>query len=567
MKLTFLGAAREVTGSRFLLEVCGKKIMIDYGMEQGADVYENAPLPVPTGMIDAICLTHAHIDHSGYLPLLYKQGFKGAVYGTDATYDLCRIMLLDSAHIQEMDAEWKNKKAQRSGKPLEEPLYTQEHAMGVCELFVPCKYKEDIQVFDGISIRFVDVGHLLGSASIQMTVTEDGRTETLVFSGDIGNLKQPLLKDPTYCTQGDYVIMESTYGDRSHGPEADYIGELTAVLQGTFDRGGNVVIPSFAVGRTQEMLYFIRHIKQTGLVKGHDGFTVYVDSPLAIEATHIFTQNTIECCDEETLALLKQGINPISFEGLKVAVSADESKLINEDTTPKVIISASGMCDAGRIRHHLKHNLWRKECTVLFVGYQSVGTLGRSLIDGAKDVKIFGEEIDVRADIQQMAGISGHADNNGLMKWIGSFETPPKHVFVVHGEDEVAQLFASRVADELHVAAHAPYNGESWDLTAGIMVQAGNKKKLEKPTTAMAALDSAPARSVPPPAHLPNIGVQPAKRAQPKPGGGNAHDQLVQAGQKITDLIRRMQGRSSKDMDKLTKQLYALHKRFDRKGR
>ncbi|MEG0126828.1 MAG: MBL fold metallo-hydrolase, partial [Clostridia bacterium] len=280
MKLTFLGAAREVTGSRFLLQACGKNIMVDYGMEQGVNLYENAPLPLSESAIDFVFLTHAHIDHSGYLPLLYKNGFRGKIFATNATSDLCKIMLLDSAHIQEMDAEWKNRKAQRSGRELVQPLYTQEHALKVHELFVPCGYQQSIAVCEGIEIQMVDVGHLLGSASIEVKINEDGQNKTLVFSGDIGNLHQPLLRDPSYMHKADYVVMESTYGDRTHGERPDYIAELTQVLQETFDRGGNVVIPSFAVGRTQEMLYFIRQIKQEKRVHGHDGFPVYVDSPL-----------------------------------------------------------------------------------------------------------------------------------------------------------------------------------------------------------------------------------------------------------------------------------------------
>lgn len=558
MKLTFLGAAREVTGSRFLLNACGKNIMIDYGMEQGVDLFENAPLPVPESRIDYVFLTHAHIDHSGYLPLLYKNGFRSAIYATHATADLCKIMLMDSAHIQESDAEWKNRKAQRQGKPLVEPLYTQEHALLTHGLFRPCRYGETVDVCSGISIRMVDVGHLLGSAAIEVTVTEDGQSKTIVFSGDVGNLHQPLLRDPEYMSKADYVVMESTYGDRSHGPTPDYLTALTRVLQETFDRGGNVVIPSFAVGRTQEMLYFIRQLKQEGRIHGHDGFPVYVDSPLGIEATNVFNENTLACADEEALTLVRQGINPLTFPGLKIAVSADESKLINSDETPKVIISSSGMCDAGRIRHHLKHNLWRPECTVLFVGYQSVGTLGRSLVDGAKEVRLFGEAIGVCAHIEKLAGISGHADNNGLLKWASAFSPKPEHVFVVHGDDEVAEVFAARLRDELGMDADAPYNGESWELAPLRKVAEGNHVRLKKPNRTAAAMDALPRREAPKAAQTA------AQKAKPM-DHTSAYGQLVLAGEKLSALIGRMQGRGAKEQGKLARQINILIKKFGRR--
>lgn len=556
MKLTFLGAAREVTGSRFLLEACGKHIMVDYGMEQGVDLYENAALPIAESDIDLVLVTHAHIDHTGYLPLLYKRGFRGVIYATAATCDLCRIMLMDSAHIQESDAEWKSRKAIRQGKPPVEPLYTQDDALNTHALMRPCRYNERVEICDGISIRMVDVGHLLGSASIEVTVTEDGDTKTLVFSGDVGNLHQPLLRDPQYMQQADYVVMESTYGDRSHGPRPDYIGSLTRILQETFDRGGNVVIPSFAVGRTQEMLYFIRQIKQEGLVHGHDGFPVYVDSPLGIEATNVFTDNTCECADEETMALIRQGINPLTFDGLKIATTADESKLINNDPTPKVILSSSGMCDAGRVRHHLKHNLWRPESTVLFVGYQSVGTLGRSIVDGAKQVKLFGETISVCAHVEKLAGISGHADNNGLLQWVSAFAPKPQHVFVVHGEDKVAEGFAMRLHAELGLSASAPYNGESWMLAPLTKICDGNHVRLKKPAREAAALDTLPSR--PAPAHT--AISKPCKQTN----GSPAYSQLVLAGEKLSRLIGRMQNRSAKEQQKLARQLTQLIKKFTR---
>ena len=553
MKLTFLGAAREVTGSRFLLQAAGKNIMVDYGMEQGVDLYENAPLPMAESRIDFVFLTHAHIDHSGYLPLLYKRGFRGAIFATDATADLCRIMLLDSAHIQESDAEWKTRKAQRQGRPPVEPLYTQDDALGVHGLFRPCHYGQRVEVCPGINIRMVDVGHLLGSASIEVTVTEENETRVIVFSGDIGNLHQPLLRDPQYLHTTDLVVMESTYGDRSHGPAPDYLSALSRVLQETFDRGGNVIIPSFAVGRTQEMLYFIRQIKQEGRVHGHDGFPVYVDSPLGIEATTIFNENTQECADKETLALLRAGVNPLTFADLRITQSAEESKLINNDATPKVILSSSGMCDAGRVRHHLKHNLWRPECTVLFVGYQSVGTLGRSIVDGAKEVKLFGETVAVNAHIETLAGISGHADNAGLMRWISAFDPKPRHVFVVHGEDEVASAFAGRLQGELGLEAHAPYNGESWDLISLTCLTEGNRERLKKPSREAAALDALPDRKVP---------VSTAPRRTGKPDFSTAYGQLVLAGEKLSALIRRMQGRGAKQQSRLARQINLLIKKF-----
>ncbi len=557
MKITFLGAAREVTGSRFLLNACEKNIMIDYGMEQGVNLFENAALPVMESEIDYVLLTHAHIDHSGYLPLLYKNGFRGSIHTTETTSDLCKIMLLDSAHIQESDAEWKSRKNERKGLPPVEPLYTQEDALRTHELFCTTRYGESFELCPGIKVRMVDVGHLMGSASIELTVTENGETKVIVFSGDIGNVDQPLLRDPQYMKRADFVVMESTYGDRSHGDEKpDYVGSLTKTLQETFDRGGNVIIPSFAVGRTQEMLYFIREIKQKSLVKGHDGFRVYVDSPLGIEATHVFNENTIECADEETAKLIRSGVNPISFDGLTIARTADESKLINEDTQPKVIISASGMCDAGRIRHHLKHNLWRPECTVLFVGYQSVGTLGRSLVDGAKKVKLFGESIQVAAQIEQLAGKSGHADNRGLIKWISSFEPKPEHVFVVHGDDEAAGIFADRLAGEMGMSANAPYNGESWELTPLRKLCDGNQVRLKKPAKEAAAMDTLP-KNTPP---------QNRKQAQTAPDvdRSSAYGQLLTAAEKLMATAQRMKKRSAREQHKLTKQIYQMVKKFNR---
>lgn len=474
MKLTFLGATHEVTGSCYYLEACGKHILIDCGMEQGKDVYVNQHIPITSAKIDAVLLTHAHMDHSGNLPKLYAEGFRGKIHSTGATSDLCEIMLQDSAHIQMFEAEWKNRKRKRTGEAPYVPIYTMDDALGTIKLFVPHEYQTKETLFDGIQFRFIDVGHLLGSASIEVWVTEDGITKKVVFSGDIGNINQPLINDPQYIKEADYVVMESTYGDRSHGAEPDYIGELTEIIQTTFDRGGNVIIPSFAVGRTQVLLYFIRKIKEDNLVTGHLDFKVYVDSPLANEATQIFNENNIGYFDQESMDLVSKGINPISFPGLITSVSTEESKSINFDKDCKIIISASGMCDAGRIRHHLKHNLWRKECTVLFVGYQAAGTLGRIILDGTPEVKLFSENIQVNAEIRKLAGVSGHADREGLLTWIQKFEKKPEMVFVMHGESSICELFTNSLKNEFGFNAVAPYSGASYDLRNNVWVNEGS---------------------------------------------------------------------------------------------
>lgn len=488
MKLTFIGADHEVTGSCHLIEACGKNILIDCGMEQGPDLYENQEIPVKSSDIDYVLLTHAHIDHSGKIPILCKEGFKGEIICTFATSDLCNIMLRDSAHIQEFEAEWRNRKARRSGGELYEPLYTMEHAQLAIELLHPCDYEQRIELCEGIEVQFTDVGHLLGSSAIEIWITEDGVSRKIVFSGDVGNLNQPIIKDPQTVKDADYVVIESTYGNRIHSEETpDYVGEFTRILRETFQRGGNVVIPSFAVGRTQELLYFIREIKEQGLLPEFQNFEVYVDSPLAIEATNIFTKNVHSCFDEDALALVKDGINPLIFKGLHTTTTSEESKAINFNVNPKVIISASGMCEAGRIRHHLKHNLWKPECTVCFVGYQAVGTLGRKLIEGAQWVKLFGETVEVNAKIEVLKGISGHADMNGLLAWLAGFEAPLKHVFVVHGEDTVTDEFAETIREKFGYPAFAPFSGGCVDLVTGEIISPGikkPKKAVEKPAQA-----------------------------------------------------------------------------------
>lgn len=481
MKITFLGATHEVTGSCFYIEINGKHILIDCGLEQGQDFYENKSIPVTIGEIDTVLLTHAHMDHSGRIPLLYKYGFRGKVHATGATTALCKIMLQDSAYIQESEAEWKNRKKSRKGEPLVEPLYTVKDALLAIQNFESHRYNQIINLYDDVKIRFIDGGHLLGSASIELWLTENGITKKLVMSGDIGNINQPIIKDPTYIEEADYVVMESTYGDRNHDVSPDYVEELSKVMQMTFDKGGNLIIPSFAVGRTQMLLYFIRKIKLQNLVKGHENFKVYVDSPLANEVTAIFNKNMVGYFDEEAMEMVNNGINPISFTGLVPSISVEDSKAINFDEEPKVIISASGMCDAGRVRHHIKHNIWRPESTILFVGYQSAGTLGRIILDGASEIRLFGETIRVKADAFKLSGMSGHADRNGLLKWISSFTLKkPEKVFVVHGDNEVVDKFTKIIKEEVGFDAYAPHSGDVFDLLTGEWVHQSEGVRLKK---------------------------------------------------------------------------------------
>lgn len=531
MKLIFIGADHEVTGSCHYLNACGKHILVDYGMEQGVNYFENAALPVAESMIDYVLLTHAHVDHSGMLPLLTARGFRGQIFTTEATADLCSIMLRDCAHIQMQEAEWKNRKAKRSsGVESHEPMYTMEDADNTIRRIVPCSYNHKMQLCDGIWVRFTDVGHLLGSASIEVWAEEDGSTRKIVFSGDIGNKNQPLIKDPALTREADYVVMESTYGDRYHPADRlDYVHELTEILKETFAMGGNVVIPSFAVGRTQEMLYFFRKIKEERLVTGYEDFPVYVDSPLAVEATGIFHKNEVTCFDEEAMELVNKGINPISFPGLRLSVTSEESKAINFENTPKVIISASGMCEAGRIRHHLKHNLWRPECTVLFVGYQAIGTLGRTLVEGVDEVKLFGEPIEVRARIKTLAGLSGHADKNGLIEWIEGFQEKPRKVFVVHGEDTVCKLFAECLQVEHGIKAYAPYSGTEFDLLTGRFLYEAEPIPVKKK-----------ARSV-----------------------SDVFTRLLAAGQRLIAVIRKNEGAANKDLAKFADQINSLCDKWD----
>ncbi len=539
MKLTFIGADHEVTGSCSHLDICGKKVLVDYGMEQGRDYYENAPLPTLPTEIDAVLLTHAHMDHSGLLPLLYKNGFKGPIHATKPTCNLCDIMLRDSAHIQEFEAEWRNRKGKRSGEDNFVPLYTMKDAEGVLKQFVPHRYDETFTLFDGIDVRFTDAGHLLGSSYIEIWINEGGEKRKIVFSGDIGNVNLPLLRDPSLVDEADYIVEESTYGDRLHEAPPDYAKALAEVLQKTFDRGGSVIVPSFAVGRTQELLYFIRRIKAEGLVHGHEGFPVFVDSPLANAATRIYVENAEFCYDDEAKAFVEAGINPLAFDGLTITETSQESMSINTDTRSKVILSASGMCEAGRIKHHLKHGLWNAANTILFVGFQAPGTLGRSLIEGAEKVKLFGESIRVNAEIKQLPGISGHGDANMLIKWATHFSPKPQRVFVNHGETEVCDLYTKRLKDEFGLPAISPYSGAVYDLVK-------NEYVFESKPEPVAA-------------HVHVQGETKPTREQETP-----YQQLLNALDRLTRLIKKGKGHSNREVKSVTNLLNTISNDWER---
>ena len=531
MKLTFFGAAHAVTGSCHCLEVNGRKILIDCGLQQGRDEHDDNALDFSPSYIDYVLVTHAHIDHSGRIPLLVKEGFSGPIYTTRLTAQLLSIMLRDSAHIQESDAQWQNQKGKRAGREEVEPLYTLTDAEEALQLLNTQEYGQIFELCEGVKVRFCDAGHLLGSSCVEIWATENGVTKKLVFSGDLGNVDQPVIRDPSFVTEADYVIMESTYGDRNHQPPESYTEALAALIDDVFSKGGNIVIPSFAVGRTQELLYFLREIKNEGMVKSVPNFTVCVDSPLAAEATKIYAGDLHGYLDEEAIAVLQGGDNLFTVPGLTLTQSTEESKALNMDKSSKIIISASGMCDAGRIRHHLKHNLWRPECAVVFVGYQGEGTLGRRLLEGAKSVKLFGEEIAVRARILNFPGLSSHADRDHLLDWIGHFSPKPDQVFVVHGDSEITDLFANDL-NERGIPAHAPLYEEVYDLLGNRMLAKGVVLE-SKRTTGGASAPSA------------------------------AFLRLQDVSKDLADLISRSRGRSNKDLSKLADQLRQIMDKWE----
>lgn len=532
MKLYFYGADKEVTGSCHCLEACGKTFLIDCGLQQGGDDEGGRELPFKASQIDFVIVTHAHIDHSGRLPLLIREGFRGRIFATGATCDLLEIMLLDSARIQEMDAELENRKGRRAGREEAQPLYTVQDAENTLYYLTPCVYGQTICPAEGVSFTMTDAGHLLGSASVTIRLTEGDVTKTIVFSGDIGSPNRPIIRDPQYLTTADYVVMESTYGNREHDRVKDYREELAKIIDDTLTQGGNVVIPSFAVGRTQELLYLLREIKEQNLVVHHPNFPVYVDSPLSARATNIYSGDLTGYADEETVEVIKSGYNPIRFPDLRLCESVEESKMLNADGIPKVIISSSGMCEAGRIRHHLKHNLWRKESSILFVGYQAEGTLGRRLIDGVPSVKLFGEEIVVMAKIYNFRALSAHADKTGLLRWITSFSPIPRRVFVVHGEAEAAGSFAAAL-QAMGYQPMVPNYLAAYDLLTDQVISEG---------------------------------LEPSDRPsrQKKRTSSSVYARLVAAGRRLLQVIAHNEGGANKDLAKFADQITSLCDKWDR---
>ena len=453
MKIQFCGASTGVTGSCHLITTDNHRILLDCGQFQGGKAQEAMnyeEFPFDPAEIDCLILSHAHIDHCGRIPLLFKRGFKGDIYCTDATADLLGVMLKDSGYIHEKEAEWKNRKNERAGRPVIEPLYTYNDAVDSLKFVKPVLYDQLIELNEEMKIVFNDAGHILGSAITELWVTENDTVSKIVFSGDLGVMNRPILRDPTIIKKADYVIMETTYGNRLHPQNSMDVRRLMDIIRETAARGGTTVIPSFAVGRTQELIYELNRVYDSNSEyrEAFKDLMVYVDSPMATTATEVFKRNA-QVFDDETKEYIRKGDHPLDFKNLKFTRTSEESMWLNSDRKPKVIISASGMCEAGRIRHHLKHNLWDSRASIVFVGYQAEGTLGRRLVEGAQEVTLFGEKIKVNAQIHNLEGFSGHADRDGLLEWLGGFRQQPKHIFLVHGENDSKEDFAKTVKEQL----------------------------------------------------------------------------------------------------------------------
>ena len=473
IKITFCGAARVVTGSCYLLECEKATFLVDCGLFQGSKKLKElnyGEFAFNPAAIDFVLLTHAHIDHSGLLPKLYKKGFKGPTYATSGTVDLCSVMLPDSGHIQEMEVERKNRKNMRSGKELITPIYTAKDGEECIKYFEKVDYDQDFQPVPGIRVKMRDAGHILGSAIIELWLQEDGKETKFVFTGDLGRIDRPIVNDPTLIEEADFLVIESTYGNRFHdGAVDDNEVLLEKAINDTFRCGGNVVIPAFAVDRTQDLLLTLNKMIDEGKISPK---SVYVDSPLAIAATEIFCKYP-HYFDQETTEFMEDyGSCPFILPNLNFSRTAEESIALNNIKKGTIIISASGMADAGRIKHHLKHNLWREECTVIFVGYQAQGTLGRRLVDGEKKVRIHGEQIMVNADILMLEGYSAHADQQELINWMTGFKRFPQSVFISHGEEESSLALANIIKERFNIKTLVPSLGESYDLTGVEVMQA-----------------------------------------------------------------------------------------------
>ncbi len=483
MNITFYGAAQNVTGSCHMVEVAGHKFLIDCGLFQGNLTnqmlnYEEFPFNVQD--VEFVILTHAHIDHSGRIPKLYKAGYKNPVYCTTATRELCKIMLPDSGHIQETEIEWVNRKRMRAGKQPNEPIYTQQDAIDCLEIITGVEYNTRVKINENISFNLVDAGHMLGSAIVELFLTENGEEKKVTFTGDLGNLNLPIINDPQTIDGTDILVTESTYGDRLHSSISDQSSKFIQIILDTIRRGGNVIIPSFAVGRTQEILYEInKYLSDDSIKEELSQIPVYVDSPLAVNATKIFeTQH--QYYDEEALSYLLKGDNPLVFDNLHFAETSEESQALNTDMTPKIIISASGMCEVGRIKHHLKHNLYRPECTILFVGYQAEGTLGKKIINGEPLVKIFGEEIAVNAEIKYLDAFSGHADRDGILNWIAAMKKKPEQIFIVHGETDAQKVLKEYIEQGFRINSTIPAYQEQYDINGTLLSDGKNSYKASR---------------------------------------------------------------------------------------
>ncbi len=463
VKITFYGAAQSVTGSKHLLEVNGRKILLDCGMHQGRRKESdrlNREMPFNPGELDAIILSHAHIDHSGNLPGVVKHGFNGMIISTFATRALAAIMLPDSAHIQKYDIEYLNKKRLRNGLEPLEPLYDAEDVTETLKHFMSIPYNRPFPLFPDISLRFIEAGHILGSAQVELTVKENGIRRVLLFSGDLGRPGRPILRDPDMGTDADILLMESTYGGRNHGKQEDALRKFSSIVGSTFKSGGKLIIPSFSVGRTQEVLYYIHELvvqNEMPPVK------VYVDSPLSFDATEIYKIHP-ECFDNRMREYFYSNKSPFQFEGLHFTQGVGESKALNYDSSPMIIISASGMCENGRILHHLKNNIEDEKNTVLAVGFMAENTLGRKLVEGEKPVRIFGEEYNLNARVEVINGFSAHADSDALLEYAEKVGSTADSIFLVHGELDQCEILSNRIEDRIHKKPFIPARGETFEL-------------------------------------------------------------------------------------------------------